>query len=78
MSVTLNEGQITAIARFNRSYAVKMLTITEHPANHDWITVNATLKAGKSTIEKHFVLDVNGGLVKNHADNQADSANLPQ
>ena len=69
MSVTLSEGQVTALGRFNRSYAVKALTLTEHPGTNDWVLVNAILKAGgDKTIERRFVLDIEGKLVKENAE----------
>jgi hypothetical protein len=64
--------QTTAIARFNRAYAIKTLTLTNHPEDVNWIIVNATLKAGgEKTLERRFVLDNQGKLVSN-ADNKTD------
>lgn len=74
--VTLNEKQMTSLARFNRQYAIASITLTEHGHHEDWIIVSSTLKAGKGTIERNFVLDKEGKLVKNHANHQAHAGNI--
>ena len=73
--VTLNEAQITALARFNRNYAILKITLTEHGHNEDWIIVSSTLKAGKNRIERDFVLNAEGKLVRDES-NAAHAGNL--
>lgn len=80
MSVKLNELQVTALARFNRSYAVKSLLLEEHTNGESWVHVTATLKAGGSTFDKSFILNEEGKLAKENqnAGNTADAEHISQ
>jgi hypothetical protein len=63
--------QIAALCRFNRSFNVIYISLTESGEN---VTFRATLKAGKNEIEKVFTLDTKGQLVKNE-NSQTDIEN---
>lgn len=64
MPITLNADQVAAIAKLNRSYAVIKMVLTEQPNSEEYIKVEMTLKAGKGTIEREFIMDGIGALVK--------------
>lgn len=57
---TLNEKQLTALARFNREYNVAEITLTN--TDNGKLEVKATIRAGKNLKNKGFYLDEEGGL----------------
>ena len=65
MSVTLNDRQLTGIARLHRNFSIKTMTLTEHPGTNDWVIGNMIFSSGQ---EKRFVLNEDGGLVKDESD----------
>lgn len=67
MPTTLNGDQVAAIGKLNRQFAILRMTLTEHPGTKECIIVHMTLKAGKSTIEREFVMDSIGGLMRDES-----------
>jgi 3-hydroxymyristoyl/3-hydroxydecanoyl-(acyl carrier protein) dehydratase len=64
--VTLSEGQLTSVARVNRQFDVKSMTFDNHPVMDGCVIVDAAFRNGG----KRFVLDRNGGLVKDESRNE--------
>jgi len=61
--VTLTQNQLTSIARVNRQYDVKSMTFDNHSVFDGCVIVVAEFRNG----ERRFVLDRNGGLVKDES-----------
>jgi hypothetical protein len=57
--VTLNDKQLTSIARFNREFRVRSMTIEN--VENEKVEVRATLATASAKV-KAFYLDVEGGL----------------
>lgn len=57
--VTLNDKQLTAIARFNREFRVRTMTIEN--VDEEKVEVRATLATASGKV-KAFYLDIEGGL----------------